>query len=121
MIKRHFGIVVLVFFLIGCGPGGTAALVLLLSKKKKTTEKPPPLQITTTTLPDGYEGQVGYSATLTASGGKSGATLTWTIVSGSLPGNLSFNSDGTITGDIVSGTAGTYSITVEVTDGIGTA
>jgi len=79
----------------------------------------PELVITTDSLPDGYEGQSGYSATLTASGGKSGATLIWSLVSGSLPLSLNFDSSGEISGDIDTDTAGNP-ITVEVTDGIQT-
>ncbi|RKY14848.1 MAG: hypothetical protein DRP82_03115, partial [Planctomycetota bacterium] len=47
------------------------------------------LRITTTSLPDGYEGETGYSATLSASGG-SGANYVWSM-SGTLPANLSWD------------------------------
>ena len=80
----------------------------------------PQLQITTTSLPDGYDGQTGYSATLTAIGGT--GAYSWSIVSGSLPSGLALEaSTGVISGDIAAGTAGTYNFTVEVTDGQQTA
>ncbi|RKY16567.1 MAG: hypothetical protein DRP63_05170, partial [Planctomycetota bacterium] len=79
----------------------------------------PELQITTTSLPDGYEGQTGYSATLTATGGT--GTYTWSITSGALPANLGWDATGaTISGDIATGTAGVYPLQFEVTDGIQT-
>ena len=80
------------------------------------------LQITTTSLPDGYDGQTGYSATLTATGGT--GTCTWNISSGSLPPSLNFDSStGLISGDIASNasTNSPYTFTVEVTDGQQTA
>jgi len=76
-----------------------------------------PLQITTTSLPNGYEGQTGYSVQLQATGGT--GSYTWSVT-GALPSNLNLAGD-TIGGDIASGTAGFYQITVEVTDGIQTA
>jgi len=83
----------------------------------------PELQITTATLPDAYDGQTGYSATLTATGGKGGTSYLWSIVSGSdsLPRNLNLDLSGLISGDIASdASAGSpYDFTVVVTDGIG--
>ncbi|RKY11296.1 MAG: hypothetical protein DRP82_07645, partial [Planctomycetota bacterium] len=77
------------------------------------------LQITTS-LPDGYEGQTGYSATLTASGGT--GTYTWNLTGGSLPSNLTWDAaTATISGDITTGVAGDYPLQFEVTDGIQTA
>ena len=77
------------------------------------------LRITTTSLPDGYEGETGYSATLSASGG-SGANYVWSM-SGTLPANLSWDaSTATISGNIATGTAGDYPLQFEVTDGIQT-
>jgi len=80
-------------------------------------QKKEPLQITTTTLPAGYEGQTGYSAQLTATGGT--GSYSWGIVSGSLPPFLSFDSSGLIRGDIAStaSSGSPYDLTVEVTDG----
>ncbi|MHC4713423.1 MAG: putative Ig domain-containing protein [Planctomycetota bacterium] len=72
----------------------------------------PDLQITTTSLPDGYEG-VSYSQTLAATGGVT--PYDWSVISGSLPVGLSLNSS---TGEI-SGTpttTGTSNFTVQVID-----
>ncbi|RKY14015.1 MAG: hypothetical protein DRP63_08950, partial [Planctomycetota bacterium] len=79
------------------------------------------LQITTTSLPDGYDGETGYSATLTATGGT--GSYSWRVVSGSLPPFLSFDPSGLISGDIASNasTNSPYNFIVEVTDGQQTA
>jgi hypothetical protein len=69
-----------------------------------------PPTITTTSLPNGTEGQ-GYHVVLQASGGT--LPLTWKVVSGSLPAGL------TLSGGEISGTpskAGKYTFTVKVTD-----
>ena len=71
--------------------------------------------ITTNSLPSGTRG-TSYHTTLAASDGS--GTYTWSISAGSLPAGL------TLTGNIISGTpttAGTYSFTVQVSDGIGAA
>ncbi|RKY16834.1 MAG: hypothetical protein DRP63_04725, partial [Planctomycetota bacterium] len=79
----------------------------------------PELEITTTSLPDGYDGQTGYSVTLVATGGNS-ANYAWSM-SGTLPANLSWDAaTATISGDIATGTAGDYPLQFEVTDGIQT-
>ena len=70
------------------------------------------LVITTTSLPDGVVGSA-YSATLQATGGN--GSYTWSILSGSLPDGLSLSSMGEISGTLT--TVGTFSFTVEVTDG----
>jgi len=91
------------------------------AKKDFTLIIYPELQITTTSLPNGYDGQTGYSATLTATGGT--GTYTWSITSGDLPQNLSLDpSTGEISGDIASNASANspYNFTVEVTDGLGT-
>jgi len=84
----------------------------------------PELQITTTTLPDAYDGQTGYSTTLMATGGKGSTSYLWSIVSGSgsLPQNLNLDLSGLISGDIASDASASspYNFTVVVTDGIGT-
>lgn len=68
--------------------------------------------ITTTSLPDGRNGDA-YSQTLVATGGE--GSLTWSISSGSLPTNLSLSaSTGAITGTPTS--AGLASFTVQVAD-----
>lgn len=69
--------------------------------------------ITTTSLPAGKVG-VEYAATIAATGGT--GTLSWDVIAGSLPPGLSFW-DGDITG--VPSKGGTFSFTVEVTDGGG--
>lgn len=73
---------------------------------------PAPLSITTTSLPDGFVGQ-SYNQAVLATGG-SGA-LTWSIVAGTLPQNLSLNP----TTGVIFGTPtarGTSSFTVQVVD-----
>ena len=87
------------------------------SSKKEKKYFGQSLQITTTALPDAYEGQTGYNATFTATGGT--GSYTWSMVSGFLPPNLNFDSNGLIYGDVGSTTssASPYSFTVEVTDG----
>jgi len=81
------------------------------------------LRITTTSLPSAYDGQTGYLATLTATGGKVGTTLIWSLVSGSLPPNLNFDSSGLINGNITNDASNNspYGFTVGVTDGMQTA
>jgi hypothetical protein len=71
----------------------------------------PAPSITTTSLPNGTVG-TAYSQALQATGGT--GTLTWTLVSGSLPANLSLSSSGTISGTPTA--AGTATFTVKVTD-----
>jgi large repetitive protein len=78
---------------------------------------PPVLSITTTSFPNGAVGQA-YNQTVQATGGT--GALTWSIVAGTLPQNLSLNP---ATG-VISGTptaAGTSSFTVRVTDTTGQA
>ena len=70
------------------------------------------LQIITSTLPDGQQGTT-YSATLSATGGKT--PYTWSITSGSLPTGLSLSASlGQITGTPTG--SGTSSFTVQVQD-----
>ena len=75
----------------------------------------PALSITTTSLPNGIVG-AAYSQTLVAAGGS--GSYSWSIASGSLPPGLSLSSAGVISGTPT--TAGTYTFTVQVSDGIGT-
>lgn len=75
---------------------------------------PASLSISTTSLPSGTVG-TAYSATLSASGGTS--PYSWNTASGSLPAGLSLSSTGAITGTPT--TAGTYSFTLQVSDGAG--
>jgi putative Ig domain-containing protein len=73
---------------------------------------PAPLSITTTSLPNGSVGQA-YNQSVQATGGT--GALTWSIVAGTLPQNLSLNP----TTGVISGTptaAGTSSFTVRVAD-----
>ena len=106
--------------------GGVTVTIKVRDANKKTTQKDltlviyPELQITTTTLPDAQNGQTGYSATLTATGGT--GTYTWRMVSGSLPPYLEFDSSGLISGDIAPDASANspYNFTVEVTDGLQT-
>lgn len=70
------------------------------------------LSVTTVSMPDAYVG-TPYNQTLTATGGKT--PYNWSITSGSLPAGLILNtSTGVITGTPT--TAGTSSISVQVTD-----
>jgi hypothetical protein len=73
--------------------------------------QPGPLTITTTSLTDASVG-VPYSVALQATGGYPG--YTWSITAGNLPTGLVLAS-GTISGS-VTGAAGSYPITVQVTD-----
>ena len=71
--------------------------------------------ITTTSLPGGTVSQA-YSQSVTATGGT--GPYSWSVISGSLPPNLSLSPTGTPSATI-SGTpttAGTYNFTVQVTD-----
>ena len=74
-----------------------------------------PLTISTTSLATGTVAVV-YSQTLAASGGI--APYTWKLTSGSLPGGLSLNSSGVISG--TPSVAGTFTFTVTVIDYKGT-
>jgi hypothetical protein len=93
---------------------GTTLLTLYQATDDVTIQYPP-IAIATTTLPGGYVG-LSYSQTLQATGGS--GSYSWSIASGSLPPGLS------LSGGIISGTpatAGTYTFTVQVTDGATTA
>jgi hypothetical protein len=75
---------------------------------------PPAPSVTTTSLPNGIVGKA-YSATLTATGGKT--PYTWTFT-GALPAGLQFNAAGTITGTPTATIAATP-LSVTVTDANG--
>ena len=105
--------------------GGVTVTIQVTDANNKTAQKDftlviyPELQITTTSLPDGYEGQTGYSVALTATGGT--GTYTWSLTSGTLPANLSWDATtATISGDIAAGTADDYPLQFQVTDGVQT-
>ncbi|WP_189644632.1 putative Ig domain-containing protein [Luteimonas gilva] len=74
----------------------------------------PTITISPSTIPGGTAG-TPYSATLTASGGT--APYSFSIVSGTLPVGVSFNSAGTYSGTPT--TAGTYTATIRATDNNG--
>ena len=71
----------------------------------------PLLQITTTTMSDAVVG-FAYNHALTTDGGT--GALTWSLASGSLPGGLTLNSEGVISGTPAA--AGTSNFSVRVTD-----
>jgi hypothetical protein len=78
-----------------------------------------PIWSTTSPLPLSFVG-VSYSTTLSATDADAGSSVTYSIVSGSLPTGLSLNtSNGVVSGTASSGTANSYSITVRATDGGG--
>jgi parvulin-like peptidyl-prolyl isomerase len=72
------------------------------------------LAITTTSLPDG---QVGTDYSQTIESFDNGFPYSWSVISGSLPDGMSLN---TYTGQITGtpGTAGTYTFTVQIDDGL---
>ena len=105
--------------------GGVTVTFEVTDADNKTAQKDltlviyPELQISTTSLPAGYDGQTGYSATLSATGGT--GTYIWSITNANLPQNLNLDpSTGEISGDIASNasTNSPYNFTVEVTDGL---
>jgi photosystem II stability/assembly factor-like uncharacterized protein len=71
----------------------------------------PPVNITTTSLSNG-EVAAAYEVVLEATGGRE--FYYWSLISGSLPSGLMFNSKGEITGTPTA--VGTYNFTVRVTD-----
>ena len=77
----------------------------------KLVVAPIPLLVATTALPAATKDNP-YGASLTASGGT--APFTWRIVGGHLPPGVTFTSAGNLSG--LPRTAGTYVITVKVTD-----
>jgi len=75
---------------------------------------PPDLVITTTTLPDGVEGE-GYSQTLQAQGGI--PPYRWSVISSGLPDGLTLNADsGTISGTPTNAAIGNWLFNVQVED-----
>jgi hypothetical protein len=96
------------------GSGGLTAIQEIIgwTMSSSTTIAPSTLAITTTSLANGQVG-VGYSQTLTATGGTT--PYSWAISVGSLPAGLSLNtSTGVISG--LPKAVGTSSFTVQVTD-----
>jgi hypothetical protein len=79
---------------------------------------PPPLKVTSSSVPGG-EVDLGYAASLTASGGASGSAKTWSLTGGALPPGLSLTSDGHISGTPTA--AGAYDFTVTVRAGTSSA
>jgi hypothetical protein len=75
-----------------------------------------PLQVTTAALPNGAVG-AAYDQQLTADGGQPNPSYNWSVISGSLPPELSMDSGGTIQGTPASG--GTSYFTVQVNDNNG--
>lgn len=81
------------------------------SATASVTVTPPPINITTTSLPNATGG-IGYSNTLTATGGT--IPFTWTLFSGSLPSGITVQSAGSVSG--TTSQTGQFNITVEVMD-----
>jgi hypothetical protein len=79
---------------------------------------PPPLTISSSSVPGG-EVDLGYAASLVASGGESASTKTWSVSGGALPPGLALASDGHISGTPT--TAGAYDFTVTVRAGTSSA
>jgi hypothetical protein len=75
-----------------------------------------PLTVTTAALPATTATSTTYGQTLTQGGGN--APFTWAIVGGALPTGLTLSGAGLISGT-VTGAAGTYGFTAEVSDGAG--
>ncbi|MEQ8978892.1 MAG: Ig domain-containing protein, partial [Deltaproteobacteria bacterium] len=74
-----------------------------------------PLLISTATLPDG-DTATAYSARLEATGGVT--PLTWATTAGALPQGLTLDGEGLVSG--MPTEAGTFTVTIEVTDADGT-
>ncbi len=72
-----------------------------------------PFQISTLAVPDGIVG-VGYQAALTASGGPTGATQTWSLLAGDLPPGLSLTQAGVLLGTPT--TQGSYTFVIQALD-----
>ena len=96
----------------------TATTVTATSKADTTksataevTVTPPPVSITTTSLSSATAG-AAYSNTLSATGGTT--PYAWTLASGSLPGGITVQSAGSLSGTTAQ--TGTFSISIEVTD-----
>lgn len=77
-----------------------------------------PVVVTTTTLPTGNI-NVAYSQQLAYSGGVSGSSVTWSIVSGSLPSTITLSSSGLLSGTPT--TVASYTLGVAVTVGTQTS
>lgn len=112
----------------GCGPSGTSACVQFVGPSaisvgvanvSLTAVPAQSLQVTTTGLPNATSGQAYGAIALTATGG-SATGYAWSISSGSLPAGFTLSSAGVLssTGSPPAA-AGSYSLTVQVTDSIG--
>jgi len=101
-------------FLLG-GVGVIVCALLMSACGGKTPQNgAPALNISAANpLPSGAEGDA-YKEGLLATGGVQ--PYTWTIDSGALPPGLTLTTDGVLSGTPPTGSAGTYSFTVRVTD-----
>ncbi len=77
-----------------------------------------PLAISSTSLPNGKE-ELAYSLGLKATGGQP-VPYFWALAAGQLPSGLSFDSSGIFSGSPIKGSAGNYSFTLSVSDGLDT-
>lgn len=101
-------------FLIGVQAKDSAASPQTATTSLSLTVMPPALQVSTTSVP-GATTNVGYSTSLSASGGTQ--PYTWWVSAGQLPSGIGLSSSG-----VVSGTAtvsGTFPFTAEVRDNSG--
>ena len=93
----------------------TDSLSSLATQTLALTVVPAALAITTAALPDGIVG-AAYAQTFTVAGGV--PTYSWCLASGNLPAGLSLSRAGVLDG--TPGTAGAFSLTVQVVDGLST-
>jgi hypothetical protein len=92
----------------------TLLLMMTACGGKTPANGPSPLNILNTSpLPTGAEGD-SYAQTLQATGGLQ--PYVWTLDSGALPPGFTFSSGGVFSGTPPTGSAGSYSFTVRVTD-----
>jgi large repetitive protein len=98
------------------GQGNSYFRIVINGGSAPPPPPPPPLSVNSSTLQIGEAG-LGYSSTLSASGG-SGAK-TWSVTGGQLPAGLTLSGNGQISGTPTA--TGTFSFTVTVRSGASSA